>query len=161
MALIECKECGRQVSELAYACPNCGYPINSSSEGPGRLQWAGQRYSNVRVYHKLMEYGLPVNLLGYEYIQFAVASCLENPVMVHAVTTLLYPAVANAFHTNSQKVERAMRYVLEAAWASGNQKLHKAFPPNANGRHRRPSNGAFIAIVVKELQMCSDEDKKF
>ena len=28
MALIVCPECGRNVSEHAYACPHCGYPIN-------------------------------------------------------------------------------------------------------------------------------------
>jgi DNA-directed RNA polymerase subunit RPC12/RpoP len=27
MALIKCSECGREVSELAQACPNCGSPI--------------------------------------------------------------------------------------------------------------------------------------
>ena len=27
MALIFCPECGKQVSDLAKACPNCGYPI--------------------------------------------------------------------------------------------------------------------------------------
>ena len=30
MALIKCPECGRQVSDKAAACPDCGYPINSS-----------------------------------------------------------------------------------------------------------------------------------
>lgn len=28
MALIECPECGKQISNKAGACPNCGYPIN-------------------------------------------------------------------------------------------------------------------------------------
>lgn len=27
MALINCPECGREVSSRARACPNCGYPI--------------------------------------------------------------------------------------------------------------------------------------
>jgi DNA-directed RNA polymerase subunit RPC12/RpoP len=27
MALIKCPECGRQVSDQAAACPECGYPI--------------------------------------------------------------------------------------------------------------------------------------
>jgi len=28
MALIKCPECGKQVSNQARACPNCGYPIS-------------------------------------------------------------------------------------------------------------------------------------
>lgn len=31
MALITCPECGKEVSDKATACPNCGYPINTVS----------------------------------------------------------------------------------------------------------------------------------
>lgn len=31
MALITCPECGKQVSSLAKACPNCGAPTNALS----------------------------------------------------------------------------------------------------------------------------------
>ena len=27
MALIKCKECGKEISSKAKSCPNCGYPI--------------------------------------------------------------------------------------------------------------------------------------
>ena len=29
MALINCPECGREISDKASACPHCGYPISS------------------------------------------------------------------------------------------------------------------------------------
>lgn len=28
MAMIQCPECGKNVSDLASACPNCGYPLS-------------------------------------------------------------------------------------------------------------------------------------
>lgn len=28
MALINCPECGKEISDMAKNCPNCGYPIN-------------------------------------------------------------------------------------------------------------------------------------
>lgn len=31
MALIKCPECGKEVSDRASACPNCGCPISGSS----------------------------------------------------------------------------------------------------------------------------------
>ena len=34
MALITCPECGKQVSNLAPMCPNCGYPIASMNSNP-------------------------------------------------------------------------------------------------------------------------------
>lgn len=32
MALINCSECGKEISEKAISCPNCGNPINQSVE---------------------------------------------------------------------------------------------------------------------------------
>lgn len=32
MALIKCQECGKEISSKAQACPNCGCPVEASSE---------------------------------------------------------------------------------------------------------------------------------
>lgn len=32
MALIKCPECGKEISDKASSCPNCGYPIESLSQ---------------------------------------------------------------------------------------------------------------------------------
>ena len=32
MSLIRCPECNKEVSSLAKACPNCGYPIQDKIE---------------------------------------------------------------------------------------------------------------------------------
>lgn len=32
MALIKCPECGKEISDKATLCPNCGYPISQISE---------------------------------------------------------------------------------------------------------------------------------
>lgn len=34
MALINCSECGKQVSDKAVACPNCGAPISVEPHCP-------------------------------------------------------------------------------------------------------------------------------
>ncbi len=31
MALINCPECSKQISDKAVSCPNCGYPLNATS----------------------------------------------------------------------------------------------------------------------------------
>lgn len=38
MALIECAACGKQVSEAAAACPNCGHPIKPLPAAPTPVQ---------------------------------------------------------------------------------------------------------------------------
>ena len=30
MALIKCKECGKEISDLAASCPHCGAPVNTT-----------------------------------------------------------------------------------------------------------------------------------
>ena len=43
MALIKCPECGKEISDQAEKCPNCGYPIYNSN----RIQNPRNTYSNV------------------------------------------------------------------------------------------------------------------
>ena len=31
MALINCPECGKEISDSAYACPHCGFPLNKAT----------------------------------------------------------------------------------------------------------------------------------
>ena len=38
MALIKCPECGGMISEQAYNCVHCGYPINHSTGSFSRIQ---------------------------------------------------------------------------------------------------------------------------
>lgn len=38
MALINCPECSRQVSEMAAQCPDCGFPIYQSTITTGKPQ---------------------------------------------------------------------------------------------------------------------------
>ena len=38
MALINCSECGKEISDRAAACPNCGCPVNSNKEIFGASQ---------------------------------------------------------------------------------------------------------------------------
>jgi len=39
--LIKCKACGKEVSENAHTCPNCGEPIKLKGEGRSRCKPLG------------------------------------------------------------------------------------------------------------------------
>lgn len=43
MALIQCPECGREVSEHAYHCPNCGFPIEDWLEDESAFETGTKR----------------------------------------------------------------------------------------------------------------------
>ncbi|MBP5391236.1 MAG: zinc-ribbon domain-containing protein [Bacteroidales bacterium] len=38
MALITCKECGKQVSDQAASCPHCGAPVKAATPAPAQQQ---------------------------------------------------------------------------------------------------------------------------
>lgn len=40
MALVQCPECNREVSDQATACPKCGHPLRESSGGNRLLYFA-------------------------------------------------------------------------------------------------------------------------
>ena len=42
MALIECSECGKEVSEKAAACPSCGNPISEQQPRELRTEKVGR-----------------------------------------------------------------------------------------------------------------------
>lgn len=151
MALIKCSECEQSISNQARVCPHCGYPYNTT--GSFSQPYMAEA-SNLAISELLLKYNVPVYLLGYEYLHCALSLCLEAPIMAHSITTELYPAIAERFQTSSQKVERAIRYALEAAWQSENEDLIRIFALSPSGKKgKRPSNGAFIAIMTKQLQM--------
>ncbi len=42
MALLDCPECAHKVSDRAFACPSCGYPIaGNPSRGADGRPWPG------------------------------------------------------------------------------------------------------------------------
>ena len=41
MALITCPECGKEISDMAEACINCGYPIGNRVEADGEFIYSG------------------------------------------------------------------------------------------------------------------------
>ena len=51
MALIQCPECGKEVSSSAKNCPNCGYPIEGCNEAQVKFDSIGSNVSqNVKIY---------------------------------------------------------------------------------------------------------------
>ena len=86
MALIQCPECGSEVSSAARACPKCGYPISERSVAPiPEAQVATQNNSTdlsvedqtpfpelptvMRVGKQIVNWGFDAAIQGAHYIQ--------------------------------------------------------------------------------------------
>jgi len=60
MALMRCPECQRDVSDKAYACPGCGYPLRAGAPPGGRGLASVYEYKSSRTV-----FGLPLIHIVY------------------------------------------------------------------------------------------------
>jgi uncharacterized membrane protein YvbJ len=58
MALVNCPECGQQVSDKAAFCPHCGYPFKAVPQKTG--DWFERNYSGIFK----IAIGIPIAIFG-------------------------------------------------------------------------------------------------
>lgn len=105
-----------------------------------------KKYCITRV---MLELGMPAHLRGYHYLREAICLSTENMELVGSVTKLLYPEVAKIYHTSNEKVERAMRSVIEVGWERGNRELYeKIFGYSVRDGKKRPTNSEFVLGIA-------------
>jgi len=68
----------------------------------------------------IREIGIPAHVKGYEYIREAVTMIYNDATILGSITKVLYPNIADKFHTLPSRVERAIRHAIEISWKRGN-----------------------------------------
>ena len=100
----------------------------------------------------LREIGVPARILGYQYVQEAIKMAVMDMSVVHGMTKILYPAVAEKFGTTAPRAERAIRNAIEVAWDRGDvDTLQKYFGYTVSAIKGRPTNGEFIAMLADHI----------
>ena len=101
----------------------------------------------------LCDLGVPDHLLGYRYLQAAIARAVEEPEAVYCVTGALYPAVARRFGTTAQLVERAIRHAVESGWSRCDGRMRELyFGGKIRPGRLKPTNAEFIARVANVVR---------
>lgn len=94
MALIACNECGKQISDKAAACPNCGNPIAEApaSKGPVVIEEAP-----VITTQQTGKGHKTVQMIGVGIVVLGVVSCVaaETP---NPVASMLISGVGAAVY---------------------------------------------------------------
>ena len=94
----------------------------------------------------LIELGVPEHINGSRYLVKAICAVTENESLLSAVTSKLYPMVAQAFYTTGSRVERSIRHGIELAWDRGDYDvLVKYFGNTISPSKGKPTNSEFIA----------------
>lgn len=102
----------------------------------------------------MLELGMPAHLRGYHYLREAVCMSMEDMELVGSVTKLLYPEIAKRYHTENEKIERAIRSIIEVGWERGNESLYEEiFGYSKEHGRNRPTNSEFIAAMADRVRM--------
>lgn len=121
----------------------------------GDRSWQSQGCSGEEalVSEMLHEIGVPAHLMGYQYLREAVLLSLGDMSLLRAITTALYPQIAQRYDTSPSRVERAIRHAIKVAWERGSLKNYLLrFGFTASGASK-PSNSECIALMVDKLQL--------
>ncbi len=102
----------------------------------------------------LMQLGVPVKLRGFYFLQAAIRLTLNDPELLHCITTRLYPLVAEALNTTPSRVERSIRHAIEVTWERSDPQvlcvlLGCAYHPQRS----RPTNTELIALVTQQFHL--------
>ena len=102
-----------------------------------------------RIDRALLDLGVPDHLLGYRYLQAAIAQVAQEPELAYCVTGGLYPVVARQFGTTGNLVERAIRHAVESGWNRCEQIMRERyFGGKIRPGRQKPTNAEFIARVA-------------
>ena len=100
------------------------------------------------------ELGVPAHIKGYQYLREAIILAAEDMDVMNAVTTVLYPKVAEAFFTTAQRVKKAIRHAIEVAWDRGDlDTLQRYFGYTVSNTKGMPTNSEFIALIADRIQL--------
>ena len=102
----------------------------------------------------LLALGFAANRRGYSYLRDAILSEIRDP--GQQVTKTLYPDVGKPYGASGIQVERAIRTVIEKAWARRDPGLWRQYFPGNGNEDRKPSNG----VVISTLARCIVNDRR-
>ncbi len=105
--------------------------------------------------------GIPAHIKGYRYLRTAILESAQNPIYLDNMTKMLYPRVAEIYQTTPERVERAIRHSIDAAWNRTNKEaMCSFFGCSKENFITRPTNSEFIALATDKLELHMKKNKK-
>lgn len=102
----------------------------------------------------LNKFGVPANLLGYEYLKSALKLALTDPTAIHSMTKYLYPTVAKDFGTTRNRVEWSIRHAVEVSFNRLSAcTIEDTFGMCIPVEKGKVTNREFIAILAEKIRV--------
>ena len=113
-----------------------------------------QEHLEALVTNIIHEIGVPAHIKGYQYLREAIMLVVNDIEMINQITKLLYPEIANKYHTTPSRVERAIRHSIEVAWGRGEPAMVESiFGYTVSASKGKPTNSEFIAMIADKLRL--------
>ena len=145
--------------QIIITVPSSGTKENES-EAPAPLRAMSVTDKEVTydlecdVTDMIHEIGVPAHIKGYQYLRDAIVMSVKDPLMISAITKILYPTIAKNFQTTPSRVERAIRHAIEVAWSRGKMEtLEGLFGYTINTGKGKPTNSEFIALISDKIRL--------
>lgn len=102
----------------------------------------------------LLKIGIPAHIKGFRILRRAILMTIEDSRVIESITNILYPDLADEFHSTPANIERAMRYAIEQAWQRGDMSVISSY-----FGWKKPANAEFIATIADRVRLQIDTDK--
>ncbi len=113
-----------------------------------------QNLLNKRLTNILLILGIPANVKGYFQLREAIKLVIQKPSYASAVTTDLYPKIAEKFKTTPTKVERTIRHSIEVACNKGTiSNIDKILGIDIFPADWKPTNSELIALLADRMML--------
>ena len=115
------------------------------------LKKSRSRSQTELIHGVLKELGVPYGNLGHDYLVTAVKMVLEDPGLINNITKSngLYYKVAKEADTQPNRVERAIRHVIECMWNRGDWDiLQHHFGNTVDPNKGKPTNTEAISCIA-------------
>lgn len=102
----------------------------------------------------IRQIGIPANIKGYQYLREAIMMSVQDVHNLQYITKMLYPSIAQKYHTNSSSVERAIRHAISIGCTRGNMEyIAEVFRLPHKDMQWKPTNSQFIAQITDRLRV--------
>ncbi len=145
MALINCPECNKQISDIAEICPNCGYPIAKITEDARRRERIEQIRSRAKNRSKKSNRGQLI----------VIGLCAIILIAVIIIITLVLNSRLDAVEqSNVNEVEKAIEALSDMDVSNGEERISQAqemYDGLTSKEQRHVSNRGELKEAEKKL----------
>lgn len=119
----------------------------------GLIRRRQQRNLDADISVLIRSLGISPHVKGYHYLREAVEIVLRDPSAADGVTKQIYPEIARKFQTNTNNVERAIRYAVSDAWKKYRSEKWRSFFTGVELRREHPSNSTVICVLAEHYRL--------